>query len=383
MVLVATQVKRRRGTTAENDAFTGAEGEITVDTEKHQLRVHDGETQGGFVIGSGGSGHNIGDVFYTTRTDTSLAGAVECNGATYSTADYTGTGNIGELLRAGKLPYVSLSQYATLLSTNGVVGVFGWNGTGTTAFRVPTLKDVFIECGQASELGDYIPASIPNLKCSIGESNKHRNDGCLNVIDDGDGFAQTLGNASLDSSDGGSASMPYGFSLNASRVSSVYKDGATTVQPKAIKYRAMIQLFNATTDEAVATVGTVVAQVGALNTRTDGMIDYVIESQEPTAQNGYTWYRKYKSGWVEQGGCYDNGSLSADFATSITLPIQMQSANYAVLATVSRNTSEAYRTGFTNVYIQTTTQIGVGWYHGSNANETMRYINWQVSGMSA
>lgn len=50
MVLVATQVKRRRGTTAENDAFTGAEGEITVDTEKHELRVHDGETQGGFKI---------------------------------------------------------------------------------------------------------------------------------------------------------------------------------------------------------------------------------------------------------------------------------------------------------------------------------------------
>lgn len=50
MVLIATQVKRRRGTTAENDAFTGAEGEITVDTEKHELRVHDGETQGGFTI---------------------------------------------------------------------------------------------------------------------------------------------------------------------------------------------------------------------------------------------------------------------------------------------------------------------------------------------
>lgn len=50
MPLVATQVKRRRGTTAENDAFTGAEGEITVDTEKHELRVHDGVTQGGFTI---------------------------------------------------------------------------------------------------------------------------------------------------------------------------------------------------------------------------------------------------------------------------------------------------------------------------------------------
>ncbi len=30
--------------------------------------------------------------------------------------------------------------------------------------------------------------------------------------------------------------------------------------------------------------------------------DYVIETQLPTAQNNYTWYRKYKSGWVEMGG---------------------------------------------------------------------------------
>lgn len=50
MVLVATQVKRRRGTTAENDAFTGAEGEITVDTTTHELRVHDGSTVGGHII---------------------------------------------------------------------------------------------------------------------------------------------------------------------------------------------------------------------------------------------------------------------------------------------------------------------------------------------
>lgn len=29
-------------------------------------------------------------------------------------------------------------------------------------------------------------------------------------------------------------------------------------------------------------------------------VDYVIAMQRPTADNGYTWYRKYKSGWVEQ-----------------------------------------------------------------------------------
>lgn len=46
----ARQVKRRRGTESENNAFTGAEGEIVVDTTNHRLRVHDGATLGGFPI---------------------------------------------------------------------------------------------------------------------------------------------------------------------------------------------------------------------------------------------------------------------------------------------------------------------------------------------
>lgn len=47
---MSEQWQIRRGTTAENDNFTGAEGEITMDTDKKQLRVHDGQTQGGKTI---------------------------------------------------------------------------------------------------------------------------------------------------------------------------------------------------------------------------------------------------------------------------------------------------------------------------------------------
>ena len=49
--------------------------------------------------------------------------------------------------------------------------------------------------------------------------------------------------------------------------------------------------------------------------------DYVIASQEPTAANGLTWYRKYKSGWVEQGGHIFGSS-------SVTFPIPMKNNDY-------------------------------------------------------
>ncbi len=45
---MSTEVKFRRGTNAEHAGFTGAAGEMTVDTTNDRLVVHDGATAGGF-----------------------------------------------------------------------------------------------------------------------------------------------------------------------------------------------------------------------------------------------------------------------------------------------------------------------------------------------
>lgn len=47
---MAKQVKLRRGTTAEHADFVGANGEVTVDTVKHVVVVHDGVTAGGWPV---------------------------------------------------------------------------------------------------------------------------------------------------------------------------------------------------------------------------------------------------------------------------------------------------------------------------------------------
>lgn len=51
---MAKKLQILRGTTAQNDAYTGSIGELTMDTEKVEVRIHDGTTQGGKTIGSGG-----------------------------------------------------------------------------------------------------------------------------------------------------------------------------------------------------------------------------------------------------------------------------------------------------------------------------------------
>ena len=111
--------------------------------------------------------------------------------------------------------------------------------------------------------------------------------------------------------------------------------------------------------------------------------DAVIDFQLPTANNGYTWYRKYKSGWVEQGGIYDNGSSVQTKSANITLPITMADSNYTVIETPSRgtvvNTSTSMMTG---IHSKTTTGFSITWL-GVNSADTVQYASWYVCGIAA
>ena len=100
--------------------------------------------------------------------------------------------------------------------------------------------------------------------------------------------------------------------------------------------------------------------------------DAVIAYQVPTAGNGYTWYRKYKSGWVEQGGLCNTG---ANKKVLINLPITMADGNYTIQVTMSwSETATAQNEGAAD---PTTT----GFYVTSSYASVAGY--WQVSGVAA
>jgi hypothetical protein len=66
------QLQLRRGTSTQHSTFTGAEGEVTVDTTNYTLVVHDGSTAGGYsLIKSSAIGSTIqGYDADTAKTDT-------------------------------------------------------------------------------------------------------------------------------------------------------------------------------------------------------------------------------------------------------------------------------------------------------------------------
>lgn len=137
MVLVATQVKRRRGTTAENDAFTGAEGEIVVDTERHELRVHDGVTQGGFKIGGGSGALVIGQILEVVGTaDYTPEGCLLADGAEYTKAQFPDLW-ADFLTGTPKLQTCTYTEYANQIAEYGFCDKFAVDTTNET-FKVPT-----------------------------------------------------------------------------------------------------------------------------------------------------------------------------------------------------------------------------------------------------
>ena len=63
-------LRPKRGTKGQNDAFTGLASEVTIDTDSHSIRVHDGVTAGGHEIPT----KAMSDARYVTSGGGSMTG---------------------------------------------------------------------------------------------------------------------------------------------------------------------------------------------------------------------------------------------------------------------------------------------------------------------
>ena len=81
---MAKRVQLRRGTATEHNTFTGANGEVTVDTTNKTLRVHDGSTVGGTILATLTGG--LVPVSQLPDATTTVKGAVVLNNSLTSTS---------------------------------------------------------------------------------------------------------------------------------------------------------------------------------------------------------------------------------------------------------------------------------------------------------
>lgn len=133
------QVQFRRGTTTQNNAFTGAQGELSVSTTDYHVRVHDGSTQGGKSLVLADLSNATGDTdeisegstnlyFTNARVDTEIdsyltagtgitlagSGSVAVDTSTIATRSYVDTA-VGNLVDSAPGALDTLNELAAAL----------------------------------------------------------------------------------------------------------------------------------------------------------------------------------------------------------------------------------------------------------------------------
>lgn len=121
-------------------------------------------TQDCFYIleNKGAVGRNIGDFFWTYRKDNSLNGAYECNGQEFNKSDFTGDTNPYDLLVANSIPSVDYETYTSQVESTGVCTYFGLDTTNQK-FKVPKIKEIYVQADEVSKVGEYVSESLPNI----------------------------------------------------------------------------------------------------------------------------------------------------------------------------------------------------------------------------
>lgn len=142
---MATTIQIKRGTTAKNNSYTGALGELTLDTGTQTVRIHDGSTRGGHSLtlvyascstAAGTVAKTVtGDGFRLIKGSLIIVDFVNGNTATNPTLNVSGTGakalksmgaNLGELAAHTCLMFVYTgAEFVTVGVTLNNPTVFG------------------------------------------------------------------------------------------------------------------------------------------------------------------------------------------------------------------------------------------------------------------
>ncbi len=301
---------------------------------------------------------NIGDIKYTSRTDVPNGGAW-CDGAEYTKEAFP---DIYQMLVDGKLQSTSVTDFNSKVSASGSCGFFGLD-ISSERFKVPLLKDVYIKAGQT--LVAFGEESLPNITGKF-------NGGLATYTPSGAFVKDGTWGDRFGSYDSNACNV---FDFKASRSSSTYKDGAK-VNPDHVIYRAYVVLYSSVTEASEAQAQEFTTALGSkanvdLSNVTNN-IDYVVEQ----GTSGTTWYRKYKSGWLEQGG--NQPEISSD-NNSVTFMKPFANEEYSLVA-IGKNIGKVGSQDVTTrqIFLQSTTRFNL-----YEPNNRYKAYSWYACGQGA
>ena len=191
---MAKRIQLRRGTTAQSNAFTGAVGEVTVDTDKDVLVVHDGVTAGGFPVAARA---NADGPISLIKKDGTVVGSINATGLfnntlTSANTDQALTAAQGKVLQDNKLDKTAI----TAAGSAPIYTCRAWvnfNGTGTPSIRASGNVSSITDNG----VGDYtinFTTAMPDANYSFsGFCNLQASVASAGILSFGNDFSMSAG----------------------------------------------------------------------------------------------------------------------------------------------------------------------------------------------
>ena len=159
---MAKQLQLRSGTTTEHNTFTGAVGEVTVDTTKDTLVVHDGVTVGGFPVASKA---NADGTISLIKKDGTSAGTINADGLFNNTLTSTNTNQAltaaqGKVLNDQAFGVGQTWQNMTASRSGGSTYT---NNTGKPITVIVSIRDVNIFSGVLVYVGGVVIINVDDV----------------------------------------------------------------------------------------------------------------------------------------------------------------------------------------------------------------------------
>jgi len=153
---MAKRLQLRGGTTSQHSTFTGAIREVTVDTDKDTLVVHDGATAGGFPLAKYSDVTAISTDLVNDTTP-QLGGNLDVNGNAFVS---TSNGNITFTPNGtGKIVFNDLAYYpeASLTSSSNAVA---WDSQASPNAKHTTTENTTFSAPSNATTGSFISLNI-------------------------------------------------------------------------------------------------------------------------------------------------------------------------------------------------------------------------------
>ena len=231
-------------------------------------------------------------------------------------------------------------EYESALTTYGECAKYV---IGSGSLRLPLIKN-YIKAANTTDGVKNIEAGLPNVTGTFSGLSHSTPVGAFTI-------ETFLG--SLQGSSSGGGAVKEGF--DASRSSDVYgksstvTPASTTLYPWVVAYTAAVPASTAQAAEFQQGLsGKADTNLGNIPSN----YDYVVETYTDEQGN---WYRKYKSGWVEQGGVATSDN--------VTLLKPMENANYSVYMSQAYNDVD-YSAYSAQPHNRTTTSFSYFQYQG-------------------